>query len=604
MSIFNEPTFVRKPGKTTFDLSYENKMSMPIGRLVPNFIMECVPGDRVKLADSVFARTQALIAPAYQRYDISQHFFFVPYRLLWKNWENFITGGADGTFTAELPFFYYCTEQFVESSEAGEYKKVIDKSIGSVYDYLGYPVGHYHVDKGKVVIDSRPQLNMQDNEEVKFVNDSKLSAFRLEAYNLIFKSYYKDENIEMTIDDLLKYSLVDPRNSSIPDTNNFLAWLNDPNKEFAFDYEKDGSVTNSARVMACLYPRSWKKDYFTSALPWAQRGEEAVLESTLNVDLNVNRVNRYGRFVTVDGTTHTGNSNAQFSWNGTDRAQTYALDLPNTHVADMNYDPEGSLHAQGNLGTLFTLNDLRRMVSIQSWLERNARGGSRYVEQILAHFGVKVPDARLMRPEYLGGMKQPIQISSVEQNGQYSVDGVETPLGTLAGRGTSSNQGFAFDYTCLEHGIIMGIASVMPRASYQQGCSRFLTKMDKFDFYFPEFAHLGEQEIKNKELFFDFSTSSNRQTNSVDFGYQMRYAEYKANADEIHGDLRQSLDFWHDGRIFGSRPQLNQDFILCQPTNRPFAVTDRENELIVAEFGFSLSARRPMPRFGTPKLVG
>lgn len=661
MSIFTEPTYVRVPDSSTFDLSRENKTTLPMGKLVPVFVQECVPKDHFSVNANVFVRTLAMIAPAYQRYDLSLHFFFVPYRLLWKNWEDFITGGKDGTFDADVPTLAYTTRAFdmlgsfgtrpqstynlpplsssdytidqleaLWNSNSSALSEFCSVACGSIYDYLGYPMPHYHVQNITITSTSGGStatrdisVLMPDNIPMSYDEDMNpgnlLSSFRMSAYCLIFKEWYKDENYDFTLADIQRYNVSNYYNTESrqqASQTNFINWLNDVNQPFGYGYDSDG-VNIDWLSCASLFPRSWRKDYFTSALPWAQRGDVASVVTTgrFTAPVTLTGLVNGMHLAQSDGTSPS--DGALFTDSG------YVIDTDNEKLHPNN------LVVNQLLSSVFNVNDVRRMFAVQSWLERNARGGSRYVEQIMAHFGVRVPDARLMRSEWLGGFSQPIQISSVEQTGTYSdMDDVRQPLGNLAGRGTSANSGHCFDYSVLEHGVILGIASVLPRASYQQGCSRFLTKFDKFDYYFPSFAHLGEQEVLNRELFMNFgcgevlSSDKNKQT----FGYQMRYAEYKCANDEVHGDMLQSQDFWHDGRIFApltdsndltyNRPALNQDFVLSRPSLRPFALEPERHigdyasapvedvHVLFGDFGFDVKARRPMPRFAEPKLVG
>ena len=560
MSIFTEPTYVKVPDSSTFDLSRENKTTLPMGKLVPVFVQECVPKDRFSVNANVFVRTLAMIAPAYQRYDLSLHFFFVPYRLLWKNWEDFITGGKDGTFDADVPSLPYINRAFHDMPQSRSSAKippyVVDPDYeddlddlenawsgfsrvlanfcavadGSIYDYLGYPMPHMHSQQIRISDPGLGQqrtigVNLPDNMPVVFdesldSENNLLSSFRLSAYSLIFKEWYKDENYDFTLADLQRYN-VSYRWNGLAAQNaaqqRFIDWLNDINQPFGFGYENDG-VNGDWLACASLFPRSWRKDYFTSALPWAQRGDVANVVSTGRISLPLGWKDGSTAWARV----RLAGDDQGFPDSGSVSISTTAAGsrLVDSDSANIQILP-GGVEASGLLASVFNVNDVRRMFAVQSWLERNARGGSRYVEQIMAHFGVRVPDARLMRSEYLGGFSQPIQISSVEQTGTYSdMDDVKQPLGNLAGRGTSANSGHCFDYSVLEHGVIIGIASVLPRASYQQGCSRFLTKFDKFDYYFPSFAHLGEQEVANRELFMNYGYFENGNFNNATFGYQ------------------------------------------------------------------------------------
>jgi len=269
------------------------------------------------------------------------------------------------------------------------------------------------------------------------------------------------------------------------------------------------------------------------------------------------------------------------------------------------FNPNGSLKADLSQATGISINELRRGFSLQRWLENNARGGARYIEQILSHFGVRSSDARLQRPEYLGGTKTPVVISEVMQTSESQT----TPQGNYAGTGTSFGVGRAFKRFFEEHGYIIGIISIMPRSAYQQGVPRHFKKFDKFDFYWPEFAHLGEQEIKNSEIYYDYDSSVLAQKeNDKLFGYSPRYAEYRFINSSVHGDMATTLNFWHLGRIFDSRPGLNGDFVTCKSDtqdtglNRVFAVTDTNSHHLWVQMYVNCKALRPLPKYGTPGL--
>jgi hypothetical protein len=239
-----------------------------------------------------------------------------------------------------------------------------------------------------------------------------------------------------------------------------------------------------------------------------------------------------------------------------------------------------------------TINELRRAFRLQEWLEKNARGGTRYIENILAHFGVKSSDSRLQRPEYITGVKSPVVVSEVLQTGQSDT----TPQGNMAGHGISVTSGRTGSYYCEEHGYIIGIMSVMPKTAYQQGIPKTFLKNDPLDYFWPSFAHIGEQEVQVQEL---YAYTSNKENT---FGYVPRYAEYKYMPSRVAGDFRTTLDYWHLGRIFDSEPSLNQDFIECTPsaTSRIFAVEDPDAQKLYCHVLNKIKAVRPMPKYGTP----
>ena len=218
-----------------------------------------------------------------------------------------------------------------------------------------------------------------------------------------------------------------------------------------------------------------------------------------------------------------------------------------------------------NEATSATINDLRKAFKLQEWIEKNARAGSRYVESILAHFGVRSSDARLQRPEFLGGGMSPVMISEVLQTSETSGT---TPQGNMSGHGLNLGKNHSFSRFFEEHGYIIGIVSVMPKTAYQQGIPKHFSKFDKFDYFWPEFQHIGEQEILNKEIL------ANHVAPDDVFGYIPRYAEYKYNPSTVHGDFKKTLDFWHLGKIFdpNNPPYLNQNFIECNASRRIFAV--------------------------------
>lgn len=524
MSIFSKVK-MKKPGYSTFDLSHQKKMSLEIGKLVPIFVSETVPGDMFKINTTQLLRMAPMIAPIFHQITVYQHFFFVPNRLVYQNWEPFITGGEDGLDTSVPPTIN------------------IPNNIneGTVADYMGLPT---------------------DN-----TSSYTVSALPFAAYGLIYNEYYRDEN------------LIAPGDFYMPDGNQ--------------------SFSTSVYKIAVGTPknRAWQHDYFTSALPWTQKGPEATIplgtsapieyalgNSPLFLDKNTG-----AQLNLVDVRTD-GSSGALIGQTGS--GQTPGI-----------IDPNGSLYADLTGATSATINDLRSAFRLQEWLEKNARGGSRYVESILSHFGVQSSDARLQRPEFLGGGSVPIQVSEVLQTGAATnnppTGSSTTPLADMAGHGISVGQSSSINYRCEEHGFIIGIMSVMPKTAYQQGVNKMFLRNDRFDYYWPEFAHLGEQPIENQELYINHTKPQDT------FGYIPRYAEYKYMNDTVHGALKDSLDFWHLGRIFTADPNLNQQFIECQynaageePMERIFAVSGQEQ--LYAIINNSVMAKRPMPYFGTP----
>ena len=269
-------------------------------------------------------------------------------------------------------------------------------------------------------------------------------------------------------------------------------------------------------------------------------------------------------------------------------------DLPSQKYLDL--DNSDHLFADLSGATASSINDLRRAFRLQEWLERNARGGARYIEIITAHFGVRSSDARLQRPEFLGGSSTPITISEVLQTSANASE--PTPQGNMAGHGVSVGSSNYVSYRAEEHGYIIGIMSVMPKTAYQQGVPKHFKKLDKFDYYWPSFANIGEQPIYNEELY-----HQNNPSDGEVFGYTPRYAEYKYIPSTVHGEFRTSLNFWHMGRIFSTKPTLNQDFIECDSAEveRVFNVLEGEEHLYVYLHN-EVKATRLMPYYGTPTI--
>lgn len=529
MSIFTKVKN-KKVGSNTFDLSHDKKMSLKMGELVPIHVQEIIPGDKISMSTSQMLRMAPMITPVMHKVNVYTHFFFVPNRILWANWEKFITGGEDGLDTTVFPTIN------ILMSNGGDPEVTTN---GMILDYMGLP----------------PRINSVPDI---FTN---VSALPFLAYAKIYNEYYRDQNLQEPLLDTASDGVT---NSTDPEFLDYMEICGPPQK------------------------RAWQHDYFTSALPWTQKGPEATIPLGSFAPLEFITDPAVGTVVkdrltgaNINLANHPFKTNAGGSPTNNGVTSDYAYDVSLNHQVDLSE------------ATAATINDLRRAFKLQEWLEKNARGGSRYTESILSHFGVRSSDARLQRPEFLGGGTSPMVISEVLQTS--SNDSEPTPQGNMAGHGISVGGSNSFSYTSEEHGYIIGIMSIMPKSAYQQGIPKHFLKFDKFDYYWPSFAHLGEQPIQNKEIYF-----SDDDENDETFGYTPRYAEYKFINSSVHGEFRTSLNFWHMGRIFENRPQLNADFIACDPTTRIFAV--ETSEQIYAHIHHRIKARRKMPYFGTPTL--
>lgn len=527
-----------KPKTNTFNLSHQRKTTMQAGKLVPVLCEEVLPGDRWKCRSDILTRMDPMLAPIYHDLKVYIHYFFVPNRLVWNEWQDFITGGEDGLANPSFPRIGLRGDRWLNYA-----------GVGSLADHMGVQSA---LDNGSA----------DDNFTI--------SALPFRAYQLIWNEYYRDQNLQ------------------------------DP-----IQFDKGSGTVADGGILLEMRQRAWQKDYFTSAQPWTQRGPEAVIPVSgqgttpeRSVEFRNTAEQTYQKF--NGGTWNAGQHNAE--WDSNRDAAVLPLHA-NDGTADtaINMNPNGTLYVDGTNvevnGIGIPVNDLRASVALQSWLERNQRGGGRYFEQILSHFHVSSPDKRLQRPEFLGGGSTPIAISEVLQTSANAND--ESPLATFAGHGISANRSNQFSYFAQEHGFIIGIVSVLPRTAYQQGLRRFFRKFDRFDYAFPEFSHLGEQELYNWELYVNLSTGGD---NLFTFGYQSRYAEYKYIPDTTHGDFRDTRKYWHMARDFASRPHLNAEFVAANPTNRIFAVEQGDHYLMLVNNHCFVNRR--LPKYGVPRLIG
>lgn len=491
---------INKPNSNTFDLSHDFKYSMNMGDLVPVLVQEVLPGDAFSVQTETLIRFAPLTAPVMHNIRVFTHYFFVPNRIVWPNWEDFISPDL--------------------SKEAPPAAPVLDFggaaiSPGDLSDYIGLPTG--------------------------VTNMGPVSAIPFAAYQMIYNEYYRDQNLI----DPVEYTLING--------------------------QQNIGIFSS---LVTQRKRAWQHDYFTSALPFAQKGPSVNIPIADFQDVAVysNRAGTGG----VD-------------WNNAQPAstKTYVATKQNGSASDTLWAETSDLSAGST-----SINDLRTAMRLQEWFEKAARGGSRYVEQLMVHWSVKSSDARLNRPEFLGGTRNPVIISEVLQTSETA----ETPQASMAGHGISAGSGKRIRYRAEEHGYIIGIQSIMPSTAYQQGLPRHFSRSSWEDYAWPTFAHLGEQEILNKELYV-----ANDGENENVFGYIPRYSEYRYSPSRVSGDFRTTLAFWHLGRQFGNRPHLNKQFIEANPRQDIFAVQDETDKLWCHSY-HKMRVNRKLPKYGTPTL--
>ena len=486
---------LQRPKKNVFDLTHDVKLSADMGNLTPILTLECVPGDKFDIGCESLIRFAPMIAPVMHRMDVTMHYFFVPNRIVWSNWEKFITDANSGLVPPNVSF---------NAGAPAEWKKFLD--------YMGVP----------------PVTTAAISPDI--------NAMPFAAYQCIYNEYYRDQNLIAPI----PYKLTDGNNN-----------------------------TNRNELLN-LRKRAWEHDYFTASLPFAQKGQA--------VDIPLGE---------ISGDVLVKNSGSATTLTGSPSSVNVPGGLPTPpYATNTLYAETDGVQLQPT-----TINDLRRAFRLQEWLEKNARGGTRYIENILTHFGVKSSDKRLQRPEYITGVKSPVVISEiVNQTGETA----GLPQGNMAGHGMSVSSGRSGSYYCEEHGYIIGIMSVMPKTAYQQGIPKTYLKNDTLDYFWPSFAHIGEQPVQNQELY-AYGTNP-----TGTFGYVPRYAEYKYMPSRVAGDFRTTLDYWHLGRKFATEPALNGAFVNCDATKRIFAVNAPSGDSLYCHVLNKIKAVRPMPKFGTP----
>lgn len=493
-----------KRGK--FSLSHSKLFTCDMGKLIPCGLTEVLPGDSVQQATSALVRCSPLLTPVMHPVDVRIHHWFVPNRLVWNDWEDFITGGPDGLNASVFP-----TITIGGGSGA---------AISSLADYLGVPTG---------------------------VNNIEVSALPFRAYALIWNEWYRDQDLQtaLTVD------------------------------------LTDGADTTTNTTLQNI---AWEKDYFTSSRPWEQKGPAISLPlgqqaPVLGLLSNVSNTVAQGTAVPIGAAAMpAGSQSVAQGLQLTAASKSAVGTAPGTAFNSTN----ANVFADLSSATAASINQLREAFALQRYEEARARYGSRYTEY-LAYLGVKSSDARLQRPEYLGGGRNTIQFSEVLQTAGTSA-GAQTGVGNLAGHGISAMRSNRYRRYFEEHGYVLTLMSIKPKTMYIQGLPKTWNRRTKEDFWQMELQHIGQQEVLNKEVYAAHATPDGV------FGYQDRYDEYRRSESWVSGEFRTTLNTWHFARSFASDPALNSTFVSCVPPENPFAVNSTNTMWIMVKN--SIQARR------------
>ena len=566
--------------RSRFDRSSSVKTTFNTGDIVPFFLEEVLPGDTFNVKTSKVVRMQTLLTPLMDNLYLDTYYFFVPNRLVWQHWKEFC---GENTESAWIPETEYAMPQITSPADTGW-------EVGTIADYFGIPTG---------------------------VANLSVSALPFRAYALIMNEWFRDENLQ------------DPLVVPVDDAT--VAGVN--SATFVTDVAKGGKPYKAAKY----------HDYFTSALPAPQKGPDVSIPVSLGSELPVygtgdplyltdgnftypflsvgqslGSVSMTGTAIANSGATGSkvgdiyANGNAFYSeansGGGSANWKGKVMGVPTKEKMDSLAVPglvgSGLVAVYDGAVSVATINQLRLAFQIQKFYERQARGGSRYTEVIRSFFGVTSPDARLQRPEYLGGNRVPININQVIQQSGTGSESSSTPQGTVVGMSQTTDTNSDFTKSFTEHGFIIGVMVARYDHTYQQGLDRLWSRKDKFDFYWPVFANIGEQAIKNKELY----AQGTAEDDEV-FGYQEAWAEYRYKPNRVTGEMRssyaQSLDVWHLADDYSKLPSLSAEWIQedSSTVNRVLAASDNLAAQFFADIYVKNLCTRPMPMFSIPGLI-
>lgn len=533
------PTRINNIERARFNLSFDHKTSFNVGQLIPFDVIEVLPGDTFDLETNMLVRLQTLLAPVMDDLYLDVYWFFVPNRLVWEHWKNFM---GENIVSAWYPSTQYEIPQIQFEGSPGS------KANGSVFDYMGIP---------PTILGSGGSVN----------------ALPWRAYQLIWNEWFRDENLQ------------DPLLINLSDTAESVT---------------NENLSNYMPLMANKY-----HDYFTSCLPAPQKGPDVgfdILGSNIPVasldsyhtNSTTSLLSRRSETIPDSGTY------AMVTHNGREYVSAQMSDISATGYKNTSGFMPSNLWAIPQ-DTSITVNALRLAFATQRLYERDARGGTRYIEILKSHFGVTSPDSRLQRPELLSYNHIPVNVTQIVQNSETN----ETPQGHVTALSVTANSDGSFVKSFVEHGYIIGLCCARYNHTYQQGLNRMWSRKSRFDFYWPVFAHLGEQPVLEKEIY----TNGTSAPSDAVFGYQEAWADYRYKPNRTSAEMRSThltpLDMWHFGDNYNDMPRLSDDWIKETPVNvdRTLAVSSEVANQIFCDIYVKNIATRPMPMYSIPGLL-
>lgn len=533
--------------RTKFDRSHVYKTTFNSGKLIPVFVDEVLPGDTTRMSVNYFARLATPVKPIMDNIYLDWFFFFVPNRLVWEHWQNFCFEKEDPDDSTD----YVIPTVSATGNSNNTY-------IGSLWDYFGLPVNT----SGDL---------------------SGISALPFRGVYLIYNEWFRDENLQKSVK-IQKGDANEVLNSARASEQP--AWV------FT-------SGTSIVPGLACP-PRGKRHDYFTSALPWTQKGPGVSIGLAGTADVVLSSTNNPILFSGGGGNSAFKDMPVYSAKIGNEvDIQGYTGEITNKGYLQFGSDVGLKAYADLDSSSIFTINSLRTAFQMQKFYERLARGGSRYTEVLRSFFGVVSPDARLQRPEFLGSFTKMVNVNPIAQT---SATDDTSPQGNLSAYGVTAARFHGFTKSFVEHGYVFGFVCARADLTYQQGINKMWLRSTVYDFYWPTFAHLGEQAIELREIY-----AQGSEADTTVFGYQERYAEYRYKPSQITGKFRSSvtggtLDKWHLSQFFKTAPTLNEEFIMENPPIERIIAVPSEPEFLL-DVGFRYTTVRPMPMFGTPGLV-